>query len=78
MMLTDREWLRFVTFGIVAGAILGALNTGALVLAGRAPLGAMVGAVLGIGVLALLFHAAVRYLLDRATDHQTTTEAETA
>jgi len=79
MMLTDREWLRFVTFSLVAGAILGSLNTGALVLAGREPLGAMAGAVLGLGVLALLFHATVRYMLDRASEPPADTEeAETA
>ena len=78
MMLTDREWLRFVTFSLLAGAILGSLNTGALVLAGRQPLGAMAGAVVGLGVLVLLFHATVRYVLDRASEPSTTEEAETA
>lgn len=78
MILTDREWLRFVTFSLVAGAILGALNTGALVLAGREPLGAMAGAVIGLGVLGLLFHATVRYVLDRASEPPTTEDTEEA
>lgn len=67
MILTDREWLRFVTFGLVTGGILGALYTGALTVYGRPPLWAMVGAVTGVGVLAILVHLVMRYLLDRAT-----------
>lgn len=67
MILTDREWLRFVTFGLFTGGVLGALYTGALFVYGRPPLWAMAGAVTGVGVLAIGVHLVVRYLLDRAT-----------
>lgn len=68
MILTDHEWLRFVTFALVVGTILGAVNTGAL-LGALWPLDrAMVGAIAFGGVLALVVHAILRVLLDQATD----------
>lgn len=68
MLLTDREWLRFVSFGIVAGGALGASYTGALFAAGRDVVGATSGGVIAAGVLALFAHIAVRVVLDRASD----------
>lgn len=68
MILTDREWLRFVTFGIVVGACLGALYTGALVVLGHTLAWAVAGGVIGTGVMAVLAHVALRYVLDRSTD----------
>lgn len=68
MMLTDREWLRFVTFGIVVGAVLGALYSGTLVVYGRPPLHAMAGATIGSGFIAIVFHVAMRGVLDRWGD----------
>lgn len=67
MILTDREWLRFVTFGLVAGAALGALYTGAAFLQGHSPAIAISAGVIGPGILAVIVHVAVRKLLDRAT-----------
>jgi len=67
MILTDREWLRFVTFALFTGGVLGALYTGALVVYGRPAVWAMAGAVTGVGLLALGVHLVVRYLLDQAT-----------
>lgn len=77
MMLTDREWLRFVTFALFVGAVLGTLYTGALLTTGRTLVSAMTGAVVGGGVLAVGVHVVVRYLLDRASEpaaEDTTTE----
>ena len=80
MMLTDREWLRFVTFALVAGAVLGALYTGTLAVYGRPPLHAMAGATIGSGFIAIVFHVAMRAVLDRwgeptpDTDHTPTEE----
>ena len=68
MMLTDREWLRFVTFGLFVGAVLGTLYTGALVVTGRPPVHAMTGSVVGGGVLVLTVHVVMRTLLDRASE----------
>lgn len=68
MMLTDREWLRFVTFALVVGGVLGATYTGALLAAGRALPTALAGAVVGSGLLAVVVHLALRYLLDRASE----------
>lgn len=67
MMLTDHEWLRFVSFALVAGGVLGALYTGALRAMGRGLTGAMVGAVLGTAALAILTHLVMRWVLDRAS-----------
>ncbi|MFW5956338.1 MAG: hypothetical protein ACOCQY_02930 [Halorhabdus sp.] len=81
MMLSDREWLRFVTFGIVAGATAGALYTGALLVFGQSLVGAMVGAVVGCGVFAVLVHVTLRYLVNRALEpaagNTTDSEADT-
>lgn len=68
MIFTDREWLRYVTFALVVGAILGATNTAALVIQGFALPRAVVTAVVFAGALALVVHAIVRTLLDRATE----------
>lgn len=77
MMLTDREWLRFVTFALVVGGVLGALGTGALAVAfGRGLVGSLVGGVGWTASLAILFHLTVRALLDRA--YQPTTDTTDA
>lgn len=68
MIFTDREWLRYVTFGIVVGTILGATNTAALLIQGFVLPRAVVTATLFGGVIALVVHAIVRTLLDRATE----------
>lgn len=79
MILTDREWLRFVTFGIVAGAVLGALYTAALITRGHPLVWATAFGIAGSGVLAAIVHVAVRILLDRATDPATgSTDTETS
>lgn len=67
MILTDREWLRFVTFALVAGGILGASYTGALAVVGRPPVHAITGGILASGVLGVVVHLVMRRLLDRAT-----------
>jgi len=68
MIATDREWLRFTTFGVVAGGIVGASYTGALVVRGHAPPWAIAGGAIATGVLAILAHIALRYSIDFATD----------
>ena len=68
MMLTDREWLRFVTFAIVAGGGLGSVYTGALFLIGNPPVWAIAGGVVAGGVIGLIAHLAIRYVLDRASE----------
>ena len=68
MMLTDREWLRFVTFGLFVGGTLGALYVGALLMGGRSLMSAVTGGVIGTGLMAVVVHLAVRYLLDRASE----------
>jgi uncharacterized protein (DUF58 family) len=76
MMLTDTEWLRFTTFALIAGAILGATNTAGLLLLGY-PMGtALVVAVTFLGALALVFHAIVRYLLDTAAEREPPADTE--
>jgi hypothetical protein len=79
MILTDREWLRFVTFGILVGAVFGALYTGALLLRGHPFPVAIPLAIAGTGVLAAVVHVGVRYALDQATDPPSgDADAETA
>lgn len=68
MMLTDREWLRFVTFALVAGGGFGALYTGALSLRGHTLAWAIMGAVIATGLMALVVHLGVRHALDELTD----------
>jgi len=68
MMLTDREWLRFVSFGIFVGGVLGSLYTGALLTTGRALMTAAAGGVVGTGLLVIGVHLALRYVLDRASE----------
>lgn len=79
MMLTDREWLRFVTFALLVGGVLGATGTGALLTIGRDVVGGLVGSVGWTAALAVLFHLTMRALLDRS-EHppEDTTEADTA
>lgn len=68
MMLTDREWLRFVTFALVSGGALGAVYTGALALRGHPPGWAIGGAVIATGAIGVLVHVVIRLLLDRASE----------
>lgn len=67
MLLTDREWLRFVTFGLVVGSTLGALYTAALLALGNTLTGATAGAVAAGGVFAVIAHVSMRWMLDRQT-----------
>ena len=67
MLLTDREWLRFVTFGLVVGSTLGALYTAALLSLGNTLTGATAGAVVAGGGFAVISHLACRWVLDRET-----------
>lgn len=76
MILTDREWLRFVTFALAAGIVLGSIYTGALVTYGRGPPEAMVGALFGGGLLTVAFHLLGRSLLNRALEPAADTDAE--
>ncbi len=78
MMLSDREWLRFVTFGIVAGAVMGALYTGALLINGQNIIGAMAGSIVGCAIFALLIHVVIRKLLDRALEPEAPDDSEDA
>lgn len=68
MILTDREWLRFVSFALVAGGLFGALTSGALLLEGVPPLYALVGTVVWFGAFGAIFHLMSRRLLDRALE----------
>lgn len=66
MLLTDTEWLRFVTFAIVVGGVIGGTNVGALLVAGW-PLGrALATGITLVAVLALVVHAVIRTLMQRA------------
>lgn len=67
MLLTDREWLRFVTFGLVVGSTLGALYTAALLSLGNTLTGATAGAVVAGGGFAIVSHLACRWVLNRET-----------
>lgn len=67
MILTDREWLRFVTFALFAGGVVGAAYTGALALRGHPPMWAIGAGVIAPGLIAVAVHLAIRYLLDRAS-----------
>lgn len=77
MLLTDHEWLRFMSFAIVVGGGLGASYTSALLAGGRGLVGATVGGVLAAGVLAVLTHLLARYLLRRAMDPTDGTDGDT-
>lgn len=68
MILSDREWLRFVSFAFVAGGVIGVSATIATL--GRGvPLEIAMGAnIVGIGVAALAIHVTMRILLDRASE----------
>lgn len=76
MMLTDREWLRFVTFALAVGGVFGATYTGALQTAGRSLMAALGGAIVGTGLLAVAMHLVLRYLLDRASEPPADTPTE--
>ena len=76
MILTDHEWLRFVTFALAAGGVLGAANTGALLLVGWPLDDALVFAAAFMGALALVVHAMLRALLDQATESRAEGEDE--
>lgn len=67
MLLTDHEWLRFVTFALVVGATLGALYTAALISVGNTLLGATAGAVAAGGAFAVLSHLVCHWVLGRQT-----------
>jgi len=83
MMLSDTEWLRFVSFGIVAGGALGVGYTGALLGLGRTLPTAMAGSVVATGLMALLLHVILRKMIDAeietaavaADDHSEDTSA---
>jgi len=77
MRLTDIEWLRYVTFGIVAGGIIGATNTAAFQLAYSLPI-AIAGAVTLTGAIAIVIYAMVSQLLNQlpTTDDDPETDAE--
>ncbi len=67
-MLTDREWLRFVSFALVAGGTLGSAYTGTMALRGHSLPWALAAGVVGTGAIALVVHVALRILLDRASE----------
>jgi len=76
MMLTDREWLRFVSFALLAGGALGSAYSGALVARGHTLELAIGGPVAAVGVIALVVHVAMRYLIDRASEPPAETPTE--
>jgi hypothetical protein len=76
MILTDREWLRFMSFALVVGGVLGAVNTGALLVAGLPLHYALVGAIGFTGALALVIHAVIRYLLETAGEREVDSEPD--
>lgn len=85
MMLSDREWLRFFTFAMIVGGILGAVYVGALRVSGWPLMEALVAAIALVAVLALVLHAIVRTLLDgsggeadSAPDEPAETQEDTA
>ena len=76
MMLTDREWLRFVTFAFVTGGILGSITGGAFLLEGMPPMYALAGAVAWCGAVGLVLHLVVRKLVDMASEPAADPESE--
>lgn len=78
MMLTDTEWLRFVSFGVVVGGTLGSGYTAALASLGRSLPMSSAGAVVATGVIALLAHLFLRHLLNREVETATATTEDTA
>ena len=64
MILSDTEWLRFVSFGMFAGGTLGAIYTGALLALGRTLPTALAGSVVATGIVTLLLHLFVRKMID--------------
>jgi len=75
MRLTDIEWLRYVTFGIVAGGIIGATNTAAFQLAYSLPI-AIAGAVTLTGAIAIVIYAMVSQLLNQLPTADDGTDTE--
>lgn len=68
MILTDREWLRFVTSALVVGGVFGSLTAGAFLLEGIPPMYGLGGAVCMVGGLGVGTHLSMRVLLDRASE----------
>ena len=66
MLLSDHEWLRFVSLALVAGGVLGALWTGAYAAAGRPLVGALIRGVIATAAVALVAHLTLRWLISRA------------
>lgn len=76
MILTDAEWLRFVTFGIVSGGIFGAVHTAAFYLLGEPLPVAIGGAVVWTATVAVVIHFALQKLLDRSLTTTDDTDAD--
>ena len=76
MIATDREWLRFVSFAVLVGGVLGAAYTGALAMRGHTLWWAIAGGVIATGGMAAIVHVALRYTLDAATDPSPSTDAD--
>jgi len=64
MIATDREWLRFVSFALLVGCILGTLFTGVFIGAGRPYVHSLVAAIGVGGGLTMVVHLAMRSLVD--------------
>jgi len=77
MLYSDHEWLRFVTFALVAGATLGVAYTTALALAGHTVWFAASAGVVGTGGLAIVAHLALRYVLNAAHEPIDSTDSQT-
>jgi hypothetical protein len=63
MILSDFEWLRFVTFAFVAGAIVGATSAGAFMINGVTLPYAVAGAAVWCGAVGVVLHLTGRHLL---------------
>lgn len=68
MLLTDREWLRFLTFAFVTAGAFGAITAGVFFLEGVPPMTALAAAVAWCGALGLILHLVVRKLVDLASE----------
>jgi hypothetical protein len=64
MILSDYEWLRFVTFAFVAGAIVGATSAGAFMINGVTLPYAVAGSAVWCGAVGVVLHLTTRRLLD--------------
>lgn len=76
MILSDHHWLRNVTFALAAGGVLGSVNTAALLINGLDITRAIVGAIVFVAALALVLHAIMRVLLDRALEPPESDESD--